>query len=95
MGTRGSVLWDGAKDIRAQVVAADEGSRRPLTDLMADTPVPSEQTGSHGGLIRDFLRAVREGGSVETVASDNIRSLAMVHAAIESAERKMPVAVRA
>ena len=95
VGTRGSVLWDGTEGIRAQVVAADEGFRRPLTDLMADAPVTSEQTGSHGGLIRDFLRAVREGGSVETVASDNIRSLAMVLAAIESAERNMPVAVRA
>ena len=95
VGKRGSVSWDGAEGIRAQVVAADEGFRRPLTDLMADAPVPPEQTGSHGGLIRDFLRAVREGGSVETVASDNIRSLAMVHAAIESAERKVPVAVRA
>ncbi len=95
VGTRGSALWDGAEGIRAQVVAVDEGSRRPLRDLMADVPVAPAQTGSHGGLIRDFLRAVREGGSVETVASDNIRSLAMVHAAIESAERKMPVAVRA
>ena len=81
--------------MRAQVVAADEGSRRPLQDVVPDSPVEPELTGSHGGLIRDFLGAVRAGGSVETVASDNIRSLAMVHAAIESAERKAMVPVRA
>jgi len=95
VGTRGSVLWDGAQGLRAQVVAADEGFQRPLTDLaVPDIPVAPERSGGHGGIIRDFLRAVREGGSVETVAGDNIRSLAMVHAAIESAERGAPVAVR-
>ncbi len=95
VGTRGSVVWDGATGMRAQVVAGDEGAQRPLQDLVPDAPVEPALTGSHGGLIRDFLRAVREGGSVETVASDNIRSLAMVHAAIESAERKAVVPVRA
>ncbi|MCY3944993.1 MAG: Gfo/Idh/MocA family oxidoreductase [Anaerolineaceae bacterium] len=96
VGTRGSVTWDGETGFRAQVTAGDEGFMRPLTDVaLPEIAVPPEQTGSHGGLIRDFLRAVREGGSVETVASDNIHSLAMVHAAIDSAARKMPVDVHA
>ncbi len=94
VGTRGSVTWDGANGFRAQVTCGDEGFMRPLADVaLPEIALPPEQTGSHGGLIRDFLRAVREGGSVETVASDNIHSLAMVHAAIDSAARKMPVDV--
>lgn len=94
VGTRGSVTWDGAEGYRAQVVDGDEGFRRPLKDVeVPEVPLAPEQTGSHGGLIRDFLRAVREGSSVETVASDNIRSLAMVHAAIDSAAARRPVPV--
>ena len=94
VGTRGSVTWDGANGFRAQVTRGDEGFMRPLADVaLPEIALSPEQTGSHGGLIRDFLRAVREGGSVETVASDNIHSLAMVHAAIDSAARKMPVDV--
>ncbi len=94
VGTRGSVTWDGAGEFRAQVVDGDEGLRRPLKDVdVPEVPLAPEQTGSHGGLIRDFLRAVREGGSVETVASDNIRSLAMVHGAIDSAAARRLVPV--
>ncbi len=96
VGTRGSVSWDGETGFRAQVTAGDEGFMRPLADVtLPEFTVPPDRTGSHGGLIRDFLRAVREGGSVETIASDNINSLAMVHAAIDSATRKMPVTVHA
>ncbi|MCC5849601.1 MAG: gfo/Idh/MocA family oxidoreductase, partial [Verrucomicrobia bacterium] len=40
----------------------------------------------HGGAIRDFLQSLAEGKAPATPASDNIHSLAMVHAAIESAE---------
>ncbi|MDE0608808.1 MAG: Gfo/Idh/MocA family oxidoreductase [Anaerolineaceae bacterium] len=96
VGTRGSVTWDGAAVFRAQVTRGDEGFMRPLADVaLPEIAVPPEQTDGHGGLIRDFLRAVREGGIVETVASDNIHSLAMVHAAIDSAASKMPVDVHA
>ncbi len=96
VGTRGSVTWDGETGFRAQVIDGDEGFMRPLADVaLPEITLPPDRTGSHAGLIRDFLRAVREGGSVETVASDNIHSLAMVHAAIDSATRKMPVAVHA
>ena len=96
IGARGSVTWDGETGFRAQVTRGDEGFMRPLAEVtVPEINVPPERTGSHGGLIRDFLRAVREGGSVETVAGDNIHSLAMVHAAIDSAARKMPVDVHA
>jgi hypothetical protein len=37
-------------------------------------------------LIQGGIRCVRQGGTPETVCTDNIRSLAMVFGAIESAE---------
>ena len=40
-----------------------------------------------GKIIRDFIDHIKgEGGVPQTVCTDNIKSLVMVHAAIESAE---------
>jgi predicted dehydrogenase len=102
VGTRGSVRWDGGSQPRANVVVPNQANPnvggRPdffsqhlefeLPELHADDAV-----GAHEGLIKDFVNAVRQGKTPETVSSDNIKSLAMVFAAIESAklERKMPV----
>jgi len=61
-------------------------------------PVPDEdapgKTGGHADVIREFVGCVRGGGAPETSAADNVKSLAMVLAAIESAERGQPVPVR-
>jgi predicted dehydrogenase len=43
--------------------------------------------------LREFLAAIREGRRPETHLEDNLRSLAMVHAAIASVETGQPVAV--
>jgi predicted dehydrogenase len=43
-------------------------------------------TGGHAGCIRDFVRCVQTGATPETICTDNIKSLAMVFGAIESAE---------
>lgn len=43
--------------------------------------------------LREFLAAIREGRRPETHLEDNLRSLAMVHAAIGSVETGQPVAV--
>jgi predicted dehydrogenase len=47
----------------------------------------------HAGVIREFLDCVRSGGVPQTAADDNIKSLAMVFAAITSAEQKQRVLV--
>jgi predicted dehydrogenase len=44
--------------------------------------------------MRDFIEAVRTGSVPETVGSENIKSLAMVVAAIESAKTRERVLVR-
>ena len=58
---------------------------------------PSDRIDGHVGIIRDFVAAVRDGGTPETRGEDNIQSLAMVFGAIESAEtgRRVPIRVPA
>ncbi len=84
IGTKGTLLWDGNEGFEAHVVAGDEGFFRPLEAV--EVPRLSEPLiEGHGGVIADFVRAVTSGGTPLTVGSDNIQSLAMVAAAIESA----------
>jgi predicted dehydrogenase len=84
---KGTAAWDGKETIKAE--KAGEGDR--LTRECIDTEIeirsdPSVQQGGHEGAVREFLACVREGRIPETAGSDNIKSLAMVFSAIESAE---------
>ena len=84
IGTKGTLLWDGNEDFDAHVVVGDEGFFRPLAPI--DPPALTEPlTEGHAGVISDFVHAVLTGKTPLTVGSDNIQSLAMVFAAIESA----------
>lgn len=93
IGERGSVTWDGFEQMDAQVVAKRTGFRYPLRDLEIPPAEPGVKDGGHRGLIQEFTACVRTGATPETVASDNIKSLAMVFAAIESARQGREVAV--
>jgi len=85
VGTRGTVTWDGADELRAQSVDQDEGFIRKMKDVKV--PVPELATkNSHAGCILDFIACVQTGRTPETICTDNIKSLAMVFGAIESAE---------
>ena len=85
IGTKGTILWDGNDSITAQSVAGDEGFLRPLTPIeVPNLPAPIVE--GHAGVILDFVRAVQRGEQPLTVGTDNIQSLAMVFAAIRSAE---------
>ena len=86
IGTEGSAAWNGADEYRAQVVAKAGGFFSEWEDAELPPADPSAKSGGHGGLIREFLRCVRTGETPETVCTDNIKSLAMVFGAIESAE---------
>jgi len=91
---RGSCLWDGAEGFRAQALTKTGRFISEFEDL--EVPAydgPEGKLGGHEGLIKEFLRCVRAGERPETVCTDNIKSLAMVFAAIESAETGRRVAV--
>jgi len=90
IGSRGSVTWDGAEAFRAEVVAEDEGFHRPIKVL--DVPIPAApEVTLHAACIQNFLDCVRTGRVPETICTENVKSLAMVFGAIESAESKKRV----
>ena len=95
IGTKGTLIWDGSTGFSAQVVSKAAGFRSELADL----PVPEfdagPNQGSHAGLLNDFIECIKSGRTPETIATDNIHSLAMVHGAIGAAKagRKLKIAL--
>lgn len=85
VGAKGTLLWDGADSFEVKVAVGDTGFFRNLHDLDVPPPTDEDQTHGHASVIAEFLDAVETGRQPETVATDNIKSLAMVFAAIESA----------
>jgi predicted dehydrogenase len=87
IGDKGSVFWDGADDYVAEVVAERGGFFSEWEKV--DVPALEGPTkhGGHSGAIQEFITCVRTGCVPETVASDNVKSLAMVFGAVESAEK--------
>ncbi len=85
VGERGSILYERDAPPQAQVVAGDEGFQRPLRDLGLPA-VTVKYTQQHGAL-RELLAFLRDGTRPATEAKDNLKSLAMVFGATESARR--------
>lgn len=93
VGQRGTAVWDGLERIEAEAVSKDEGFHRPLEPVATpETPTLPADPG-HKAAIRDYLDALEEGRTPLTHCEDNIKSVAMVHAAIESAERGARVTI--
>ena len=69
-------------------VPANEGFHRSASafQLQFRTPADPAQTNGHASVIAAFIDAVETGAPPETISSDNINSLAMVFAAVKSAE---------
>ncbi|MBC7870797.1 MAG: Gfo/Idh/MocA family oxidoreductase, partial [Chitinophagaceae bacterium] len=86
IGQQGSVKWDGAADFQAQVVAKAQGFISEYKDIELPPMSPDVHIDGHEGIIREFIACVKTGAVPETICTDNIKSLAMVFAAIESAE---------
>ena len=88
IGTKGTLLWDGADQFDAHVVAGDDGFFRPLEPLDVPPPADIGQTLGHASVIDAFLTALDAQHTPETVGRDNINSLAMVFGAIDSARTR-------
>ncbi len=95
IGETGSAKWNGGGEFRAQAVNQSEGFMSQLNDVEVPENDPGAKVGGHNGLIREFIECVRHGGVPETVCTDNIKSLAMVFGAIESAEKGCEVKIEA
>lgn len=95
IGTRGTLLWDGDAQFQARVVNGETGFFRDLADIDVPEPADPDQTHGHASVIVDFLSAIENGRPPETASNDNIKSLAMVFAAIESAKTGQRVIISA
>ena len=96
VGEQGTLLWDGETKVEVERVngartgkALVEDVERISFPIMALKPA---QLG-HAGNIGEFLDAVDSGTLPQTNADDNLKSLAMVEAAIESALSSQPVSM--
>ncbi|WP_172328176.1 Gfo/Idh/MocA family protein [Mangrovicoccus sp. HB161399] len=92
-GTEGTATWDGAEDLRLGRVTGTEGLLRAVSAAEVPEPPDPGRTLGHASVIDEFLSAIETGRAPETAAEDNIRSLAMVLAAIDSAERRARVTI--
>ena len=95
IGTSGTLIWDGAEHFEARIVSGDTGFFRDLKDIEVPPPADPHQTHGHASVIADFLAAIESGRPPETASTDNIKSLAMVFAAIESARTGQRVTISA
>lgn len=93
VGSLGSAIWDSNDHISAQKASGGDGLLRNLVDIMIPEKPPLQFTG-HAGVIREFLDCVKNNQKPQTVCTDNIKSLAMVHAAIESAKTRKKVIIK-
>jgi predicted dehydrogenase len=93
VGSRGTLTWDGEAALAANVVDGDEGFFRPLRPVDVPPAPDPGMTMGHVSVIAEFLDAIDDGREPETGGRDNIRSLAMVFAAIDSAAARKRVPV--
>lgn len=85
IGRRGSVRWDGGVGMQAEITQPGGqffSDRQPVQI----EPYLGRSTGGHAGLLRNFIDCLQSGRTPDTICTDNIKSLAMVFGAIESAE---------
>lgn len=90
---KGSATWDGGDGFRAARAVAGHGLVWDDRDLPV-SPAAYRGASGHEGIIREFVRCVRSGKTPQTVCTDNIKSLAMVFGAIESAETGRRATIR-
>jgi predicted dehydrogenase len=91
IGSRGTLVWDGATGLRCEHVDKAEGFLYEQASPPLPTLVTSDFPDWHAASIRAFVDAVKTGLEPQTVCTDNIRSLAMVLAAVESSEKRQRI----
>ncbi len=92
IGQKGSAIWNGGGHTQIQVVKETGG----FISTYSEMPIPSYEAsnvGGHAGIIQEFFACIQNGTQPETQAADNIKSLAMVFGAIESAESGQKVRI--
>lgn len=90
VGANGTATWDGIHPPSAEIVSK-RGSF--ISEFERRTVAVDEIASGIAGSLRDFIHALRTGSTPMGECHDNIKSLAMVFAAIESASTGKRVAI--
>jgi len=72
--------------------ARSEGEPEPVSETLPVAPQPAEFPGL-AEVLAGFVTALRTGGAPDGECHDNLRSLAMVEAAVASSQYAQPVVV--
>ena len=86
IGENGTVLWDGGEGFQCEIVNGDEGFQYPVKAVEVPDAEFGVKASGHGGIMREFVDAIRGGDAPETNAADNFNSLQMVLGAVESSD---------
>jgi len=82
----GTLQWDGAGEMIAET-ALHTGEFMSAKEIVAIPPYTTDDLfQGHASCIREFVESLQIGAIPNTICTDNIKSLSMVFAAIESAE---------
>lgn len=85
-GEHGTAIWDGHGNPYAEIVAAGDQTGKFIREYeRVETRLPDMVNTGHKGCLDDMFASLEEGRKPETDCSDNIFSMAMVLASVESA----------
>lgn len=92
-GSKGSVTWNGFDDLSCEVV--DESKPTEFFNSYKQVAIPNVWEGQEGhfGCLDEMFASIAEDRRAETDCRDNIYSMAMVFAAIESAKTGQKVII--
>jgi predicted dehydrogenase len=93
IGSKGTALWDGTQAPRCEIV--DETQTGGFTSQFVQQEIPLVWDGreSHWGCLDEMFASLEQGRHAETECYDNIKSTAMVFAAIDSAKKGQKVKI--
>ena len=92
VGERGTVLMENDEAARGQIVAKETADfNLPLKNVKV--PAARAMKSTMHGALREMLAFLRTGRSPQCEARDNIKSLAMVLAAIESSKKRKRIEI--
>jgi len=93
VGSKGTLTWDGGPTIKTATIKPD-GNHTFVSEMIEAThPETTSEFVGHTGLMKDYLAAKAAGQTPATICTDNIKSLAMVLAAVESSKAGKKVGV--
>ena len=92
VGDKGTITYEKDQTPQGEVVTNDEGFFRAKEAFKVEAPVP--EFGGQAGALKEFLAALRGGALPQGECHDNIKSLAMVFAAVESSRKGKKINIK-